>query len=57
MGLGGRNVYDGRVEERPRLGDGPAPGPEDVLRAGRLSTLVGGAAALAAAALAVAVQR
>src|SRR5262249_48224186 len=33
--LGGRNVYSGRVEERPSLGDGPPPVPADVYRAVR----------------------
>lgn len=51
--LGGRNVYDGRVEERPALGSGPPPAPGDVVRAAHLSTLVGAAAALVAAAGAV----
>jgi adenosylcobinamide-phosphate synthase len=40
------------VEERPRLGDGPPPGPADLRRAARLSRLVGAAAAVVAAALA-----
>ncbi|WSY14818.1 cobalamin biosynthesis protein [Embleya sp. NBC_00896] len=48
--LGGRNNYAGRTEDRPRLGDGPPPGPSDIERANRLSKTVG----LAAAALAVA---
>jgi adenosylcobinamide-phosphate synthase len=39
--LGGRNVYSGRIEERPTLGDGPRPAPRDVERAARLSTVVG----------------
>ena len=39
--LGGRNVYAERVEERPLLGDGPAPGPGDIERAVRLSLAVG----------------
>ncbi len=43
--LGGRNRYGDRVEERPRIGDGPRPGVEDVRRAVRLSWLVGAAAA------------
>lgn len=47
--LGGRNVYAGRTEDRPRLGDGPPPAPADIARANRLSAAVG----LAAAALAV----
>ena len=49
--LGGRNAYDGRVEQRPQLGDGRVPGPADVAGAVRLSALVGGAAALCAAAV------
>jgi adenosylcobinamide-phosphate synthase len=36
--LGGVNVYAGRVEERPRLGEGPPPGAADVDRAVRLSS-------------------
>ncbi|MGC0415072.1 cobalamin biosynthesis protein [Embleya sp. AB8] len=47
--LGGRNVYAGRTEYRPHLGDGPPPGPTDIARANRLSAGV----ALTAAALAV----
>ncbi|MGC9668953.1 cobalamin biosynthesis protein [Planosporangium sp. 12N6] len=47
--LGGRNVYAGRVEERPMLGrHGRAPEPADIHRAVRLSGLVSaGATALA----------
>jgi adenosylcobinamide-phosphate synthase len=33
-----------RVEQRPRLGNGPPPGTGDVDRAARLSLLVGAAA-------------
>jgi adenosylcobinamide-phosphate synthase len=44
--LGGPLTYDGRVEERPTLGDGRAPRPDDILRAARLSLAVGIAAAL-----------
>jgi adenosylcobinamide-phosphate synthase len=47
--LGGRLSYGGRVEDRPLLGDGPAPGAADIARAERLS----GAVAVAAGALAV----
>ena len=50
--LGGRTAYRHGVEERPRLGDGPPPGPADLRRAARLSRLVGGAAAVLAAVLA-----
>jgi len=47
--LGGRNVYGGRVEERPELGDGRPPVPSDIARAVRLSHAVSvGAAALLA---------
>jgi adenosylcobinamide-phosphate synthase len=47
--LGGRLAYSGRVEDRPLLGNGPAPGVSDIPRAARLS----GAVSLAAGALAV----
>jgi adenosylcobinamide-phosphate synthase len=47
--LGGRLAYSGRVEERPLLGDGPAPAVADIARAVRLSHAV----SLAAGALAV----
>jgi adenosylcobinamide-phosphate synthase len=48
--LGGRNVYFGRSETRPFLGDGPRPVALDIRRAVRLSGAVGVAAlALAAA--------
>jgi adenosylcobinamide-phosphate synthase len=50
--LGGPVAYAGRVEERPQLGDGRAPVPDDVTRAIRLSFAVGAAAALAGAAVA-----
>jgi adenosylcobinamide-phosphate synthase len=43
--LGGVNRYGDRVEQRPTLGRGLAPGPDDVERAVRLSLLVGAAAA------------
>jgi len=42
--LGGRNVYFGRTEDRPRLGDGPAPSGRDIERAAKLSTMVSAAA-------------
>jgi adenosylcobinamide-phosphate synthase len=46
--LGGRNVYFGRTETRPLLGDGPRPSSADVRRAARISGVVGlGAAAFA----------
>jgi len=48
--LGGRNVYGSRIEDRPQLGDGRPPGPDDIRRAVRLSTAVwAGAAGIAAA--------
>ena len=47
--LGGRNVYEGRVEERPVLGDGRRPEPADLRRATRLCAAVTAAAALLAA--------
>jgi adenosylcobinamide-phosphate synthase len=55
--LGGRNSYGGRIEQRPRLGDGRVPEPSDVAGAVRLSALVGGATALCAAAVSEAVRR
>ena len=39
--LGGVNVYGGRVEDRPVLGDGRAPDRHDVTRARRLARRVG----------------
>jgi adenosylcobinamide-phosphate synthase len=38
--LGGTNVYGGVAEARPELGDGRAPGPEDIRRAVVLSRAV-----------------
>jgi adenosylcobinamide-phosphate synthase len=46
--LGGRNVYAGRVEDRPVLGSGPTPSAVDIGRAVRLSRAVWLAAALGA---------
>jgi adenosylcobinamide-phosphate synthase len=43
--LGGRNRYGARTEDRPALGDGALPVPDDVDRAVCLSLLVGAAAA------------
>jgi adenosylcobinamide-phosphate synthase len=43
--LGGPLAYEGRVESRPRLGDGRAPDVNDVHRAARLSLAVGVASA------------
>jgi adenosylcobinamide-phosphate synthase len=42
--LGGRNVYSGRIEERPVLGEGPRPTVPDIRRAAHLSALVGAGA-------------
>jgi adenosylcobinamide-phosphate synthase len=50
--LGGRNVYLGRSEHRPELGDGTLPGRDDIPRATRLCAAVTIAAALTAAAIA-----
>ncbi|GIL27663.1 hypothetical protein NUM_29170 [Actinocatenispora comari] len=41
--LGGRNVYAGRVEDRPQLGTGRRAEPVDIVRAARLSAVVGAA--------------
>ncbi|WP_307807767.1 cobalamin biosynthesis protein [Nocardioides xinjiangensis] len=48
--LGGRNHYAHGIEDRVLLGDGPAPGRDDIARAVRLADAVG-AAAVAVAAL------
>lgn len=42
--LGGRNVYSGRIEDRPDLGEGPRPSIPDIERAARLSAAVGAGA-------------
>ena len=42
--LGGRNVYQGRVEVRPTLGDGRRVKPDDIRRAARISGTIGIAA-------------
>ena len=47
--LGGRNVYFGRSETRPFLGDGPKPTPGHLRRAARISGAVGASAAVLAA--------
>lgn len=49
--LGGANVYGGRAEYRPDLGEGPSPGRGDIVRAARLA----GALGLVAGGLSVAV--
>jgi adenosylcobinamide-phosphate synthase len=54
--LGGRNVYFGRSESRPFLGDGPRPTAEHLKRAAKLSGTVG-ALALGIAAITAAGRR
>jgi adenosylcobinamide-phosphate synthase len=51
--LGGANVYGGRVEHRPELGECAAPGFAEVRRAVRLSRLVTASAVVLAAAAAL----
>ncbi len=46
--LGGVNVYGGRTERRPSMGDGPQPRVRDIRRAARLTRAVSLAAAGAA---------
>lgn len=58
--LGGRNVYAGRTEDRPVLGDGPHardPDADDLARAATLSLRVGAAAAVVTATVAALVGR
>ncbi|GAB2473880.1 CobD/CbiB family cobalamin biosynthesis protein [Jatrophihabitans fulvus] len=50
--LGGTNVYEGRTDDRPVMGDGRAPNPDDIGRAVRLLQLVTAGAAVAAALIA-----
>ncbi|GAA3736438.1 adenosylcobinamide-phosphate synthase [Spinactinospora alkalitolerans] len=50
--LGGANVYGGRVEHRPELGEGRGPRVRDIRRAVRLARTVNAAAAVLAAAAA-----
>jgi adenosylcobinamide-phosphate synthase len=52
--LGGRNVYFGRTETRPLLGDGPRPSAGHLRRAARLSGAAGLGAAVLAAGVALA---
>jgi adenosylcobinamide-phosphate synthase len=54
--LGGRNVYFGRSETRPFLGDGPRPKGQHLRRAARMSGVVG-ALALGIAAITAAARR
>ncbi|MGN9847387.1 cobalamin biosynthesis protein [Nonomuraea sp. H19] len=55
--LGGTNVYAGRTEHRPTMGDGPKPGVGDIRRAVRLTRAVSLAAAGAAVLTAWALRR
>jgi adenosylcobinamide-phosphate synthase len=57
LSLGGTITYSGSVEARPQLGDGRAPGVEDVHRAARLSLAVGAAAAAVCALATAALPR
>jgi adenosylcobinamide-phosphate synthase len=54
--LGGRNTYDGYVEDRPTLGDGRPPAAADIHRAVLLSRLVGAAATVVGVVLATALH-
>ncbi|MFD3684138.1 cobalamin biosynthesis protein [Nocardiopsis sp. NPDC058631] len=53
--LGGANVYSGREDRRPTMGEGPVAGVEDIRRAVRLARAVGVGALAVAAATATAV--
>ncbi|MFO6453627.1 MULTISPECIES: cobalamin biosynthesis protein [unclassified Aeromicrobium] len=55
--LGGVNDYAGRIEDRARMGDGPAPDVADLPRATRLATAVAWAAAGVSVLLALAPRR
>lgn len=55
--LGGRNDYGNRVEDRARMGEGPAVTGETIAPAARLATAVGWAAAVSTAALAWGLRR
>lgn len=54
VALGGRTVYPYGAEQRPVLGDGRMPGAVDLARSVTLSRLVGSAAAVLCAAIALA---
>ena len=51
--LGGTNTYDGYVEERPTMGEGPSPDASDIERAVRLSRRIGSTTAVLACVLAL----
>ncbi|WP_269307000.1 cobalamin biosynthesis protein [Aeromicrobium sp. HA] len=55
--LGGVNDYAGRLEDRARMGDGPAPDVADLPRATRLATAVAWASACVSVLLALAPRR
>lgn len=55
--LGGTNVYQGRIDDRGTLGDGPAVGVADLPRAVQLAARVDVAAVLVAAGLALLLGR
>lgn len=55
--LGGVNDYAGRIEDRARMGDGPAPAVSDLRRATRLATAVAWAAAGLSVLIALAPKR
>ena len=57
VSLGGRTVYPHGVEERPLLGDGPAPTDDDLRAAVALSRRVQVGAAVGAAGLALLISR
>ncbi|OYD70948.1 cobalamin biosynthesis protein [Rhodococcus sp. OK302] len=57
ISLGGRTQYAHGVEQRPVLGNGPAPTPTDLRRASRLSSVVQIGAAAVSAGIAVAVGK
>jgi adenosylcobinamide-phosphate synthase len=57
VSLGGPLAYGGRLESRPCLGEGHAPGVADVRRAARLSLAVGAASALVCAITAAGISR
>lgn len=55
--LGGVNDYAGRIEDRARMGDGPAPEVGDLSRTTRLATAVAWAAAALSALIALGPRR
>jgi adenosylcobinamide-phosphate synthase len=57
VSLGGTNTYGDVVEDRGRLGDGPAPTRDDIARTARLAVLLGWAVAGLAAICSCAVSK